>query len=186
MINELVFITSNKGKVTEATRYLKPLGYTVVQRDLGYPEIQADTLQEVALYGVAHVRTKLPSAFFLEDSGVFINALSGFPGVYSKYVFLTIGLPGVLHLMKEKIDRTAVFRSCIAYWAPGGEPQVFVGECPGTIASETHGTGGFGYDPLFMPRGSSRTFAEMTTDEKTMLSHRGKAMSLFAEYLAQL
>ena len=183
-MKRLVFITSNKGKVTEAAVRLAPLGYTVEQNDLGYPEVQADSLQEVALFGVEHVRTRMRSAFFLEDSGLFISSLAGFPGVYSKYVFLTIGLRGVLQLMEEKPDRSAVFRSVIAYSAPGQDPELFVGECPGTLAFNPRGTGGFGYDPVFIPTGEQRTFAEMTTEEKTKISHRGRALALFVRELA--
>lgn len=177
------FITSNKGKMIEAIARLEPLGYTVVQQDLGYPEIQADSLQEVALYGVECVRQRLKTAFFLEDSGIFISALKAFPGVYSKYVFQTIGLPGVLALLEHELDRSAVFRSVIAYAEPGCKPALFVGECAGTIASEPRGTGGFGYDPVFIPEGWTKTFAQATTAEKNSVSHRGRAMTLFLQYL---
>ncbi len=100
-MKKLYFITSNKGKVREATEKLRPLGYSVIQKDLGYPEVQADSLEEVALQGVAHIQAKYHQAFMLEDAGLFIDALQGFPGVYSKYVFFTIGLPGILRLLEE-------------------------------------------------------------------------------------
>jgi len=182
-MKQIAFITSNKGKVAEACVKFEPLGYSVVQKDLGYPEIQADSLQEVALYGVDLLHKRVRSAFFLEDSGVFITALSGFPGVYSKYVYLTVGLGGVLHLMQGKQDRSAVFRSVIAYSEPGCDPELFVGECLGTLSLEARGSGGFGYDPIFIPEGMNLTFAEMAMQEKTVVSHRGKALELFAHRL---
>jgi XTP/dITP diphosphohydrolase len=181
----LTFITSNKGKLAEASARLRPLGFTVVQNNLGYPEIQADTLQEVARYGVDCVRQQLQTAFFLEDSGLFISALKGFPGVYSKFVYQTIGLPGVLGLLEQATDRSAVFRSVIAYAQPGRDTELYIGECNGIITREPRGTGGFGYDPIFIPLEWTRTFAEVSTQEKNTVSHRGKAMSLFIEDLKQ-
>lgn len=172
----LYFITSNKGKFREAKEKLRPLGFSVVQKDLGYPEIQAETLEEVALHGIAHVEMRFNKPFMLEDAGLFINELHGFPGVYSKYVFFTIGLQGILRLLNGVHDREAVFRSVFAYSEPGHPPVVTIGECSGIISTEQRGKNGFGYDPIFLPQGSGRTFGEMTTDEKNSYSHRAKAL----------
>lgn len=179
----LYFITSNKGKLVEAEQKLQPLGYTVIQKDLGYPEVQADTLEEVALQGIAHVRTRFDKPFMLEDAGVFIDALQGFPGVYSKYVFFTIGLPGILRLLEGTENRTAVFRSVYVYSEPGTHPIVAVGECPGVIIREQRGKNGFGYDPIFRAEGSTQTFGEMNTEEKNRFSHRSKALDALLEQL---
>ena len=175
----LYFITSNKGKIQEATQKLRPLGFSVVQKNLGYPEIQADTLEEVALQGVSHVQAHFKKPFMLEDAGLFIDELQGFPGVYSKYVFFTIGLPRILRLLEGIENRRAVFRSVIAYSTPGSSPVVVLGECIGAISTMQRGKNGFGYDPLFLPDGSQRTFGEMTTKEKNMYSHRSKALDAF-------
>jgi XTP/dITP diphosphohydrolase len=172
----LYFITSNKGKVQEATEKLRPLGYTVVQKDLGYPEIQAESLEEVALQGVEHVQQCFHEPFMLEDAGLSIDSLKGFPGVYSKYVFCTIGLPGVLRLLEGEKKRSAVFRSVYAYSEPREKPILFVGECKGAITTEQRGTHGFGYDPIFIPSGESKTFGEMTMTEKNRFSHRALAL----------
>ena len=172
----LYFITSNKGKVAEATEKLRPLGYKVVQKDLGYPEVQADSLEEVAIQGIAHVQSRFDHPFILEDAGLFIDALQGFPGVYSKYVFFTIGLPGILRLLEEIKNRGAVFRSVYAYGEPGNKPVMVTGECNGTITSECRGKQGFGYDPLFIPQGALKTFGEMTIEHKNNYSHRAKAL----------
>jgi XTP/dITP diphosphohydrolase len=179
----LYFITSNKGKLLEAKEKLRPLGFDVVQKDLGYPEMQADSLQEVALQGVTDVRRRFTKPFMLEDAGLFIDSLQGFPGVYSKYVFFTIGLPGILRLLETEKKRCAVFRSVYAYSKPGEKPFIVVGECNGTISTETKGKNGFGYDPLFVPDGASRTFGEMTTEEKNRFSHRSKALDALVEHL---
>jgi len=175
-MKKLYFITSNKRKVKEATEKLRPLGFSVVQKDLGYPEVQADCLEEVAQQGIEHVRAKFHQAFMLEDAGLFIEALQGFPGVYSKYVFFTIGLPGILRLLDNVKNRKAVFRSVYAYSKPGKKPVIVLGECTGTISTETRGKHGFGYDPIFIPNDEKKTFGEMTTEEKNQFSHRAKAL----------
>jgi XTP/dITP diphosphohydrolase len=172
----LYFITSNKGKFLEAKEKLRSLGFSMIQKDLGYPEIQAESLEDVALQGITHVRMSFNKAFILEDAGLFIEALHGFPGVYSKYVFFTIGLPGILRLISGVKDRKAVFRSVYAYSEPGQKPIIVVGECKGTISTEQRGKNGFGYDPIFFPKGLRRTFGEMTIDEKNKYSHRSKAL----------
>ncbi|DAC72273.1 MAG TPA: non-canonical purine NTP pyrophosphatase, RdgB/HAM1 family [Thermoplasmata archaeon] len=178
----LYFITSNKGKLQEATKKLRPLGYAVVQKDLGYPELQTDSLEEVATWGITYIQDRFDEAFMLEDAGLFIDALEGFPGVYSKYVFFTIGLPGILRLLQEADNRKAVFRSVYAYYEPGKKPIIVTGECNGTISQKQQGKNGFGYDPIFIPNGEEKTFGEMTIDKKNKFSHRGRALEkLIAE-----
>jgi len=175
-MKKLYFITGNKGKVREAKEKLRPLGFSVVQKNLGYPELQADSLEEVAQQGVEHVQANFHQSFMLEDAGLFINVLQGFPGVYSKYVFFTIGLPGVLRLLQGVENRKAVFRSVYAYSEPGKKPLIVIGECKGMISNKQRGKHGFGYDPIFIPNGEEKTFGEMTIDEKNQFSHRSKAL----------
>jgi len=179
----LAFITSNPGKVEEAKKYFQPLGVEIYQLRVDYPEIQADNLEEVALFGLEWLATKLEGPFFLDDSGLFIEALKGFPGVYSAYVYRTLGVDGILRLMEGIEDRRAHFKSVIAYW--DGEAHLFTGRVDGTIIHEKRGTGGFGFDPIFVPKGFDRTFAEMTTDEKNVISHRGRALRAFSKWLKE-
>lgn len=179
----LYFITGNKGKFLEAKQKLQPLGFSVIQKDLGYPEIQAESLKDVALQGVLHIQKKFKKPFILEDAGLFIETLHGFPGVYSKYVFFTIGLSGVLRLLDGVNDRRAVFRSVYAYSKYGYKPIIVVGECTGTISREQRGKNGFGYDPIFIPKDLQMTFGEMTLDEKNKYSHRSKALDKLILYV---
>ncbi|WP_010479481.1 XTP/dITP diphosphatase [Thermococcus zilligii] len=179
----LAFITSNPGKVMEAREYLEPLGIEVYQVKIGYPEIQADTLEEVAEYGARWIAERFKEPFFLDDSGLFIEALNGFPGVYSAYVYRTIGIKGILKLMEGLNDRRAYFKSVIAYW--DGELHTFEGRVDGEITTEPLGSGGFGFDPIFRPEGFEKTFAEMTTEEKNRISHRGRALKAFATWLKE-
>jgi len=175
-MKQLYFITGNMGKLAEIQERVKTLDIKVIQKDLGYPEIQAETLEEVARYGVEHIRKQFSHPFILEDAGLFIDSLEGFPGVYSKYVFYSIGLKGILKLMGEIENRDAVFRSVYAYAEPDTKPVLFLGGCKGTITNKEKGTSGFGYDPIFIPDGELKTFAEMSTEEKNRYSHRGNAL----------
>jgi len=175
-MKNIFFITGNIGKVKEATEKLRPLGFSVIQKDLGYPEVQADSLEEVAAWGASHVQERFDEPFILEDAGLFIESLQGFPGVYSKYVFFTIGLEGILRLLEGIENRNAVFRSVYAYKAPGKKPVLLIGECKGVIAKKKLGAHGFGYDPIFLPHGAQKTFGEMTVEEKNQFSHRARAL----------
>ena len=183
-MKKIYFITGNKGKVHEAIEKFKPLKYSIIQKNLGYPEIQTDSLEKVAIYGVNHIQKEgITHPFILEDAGIFIEYLKGFPGVYSSYVYFTIGLDGILSLLQETSNRNARFRSVIAYAEPTGDPELFIGECDGLITTEKKGTKGFGYDPIFQPLGSSKTFAQMKTEEKNHYSHRGKSLEQLYQFL---
>ena len=179
----LYFVTSNKGKMKEAQAALGPLGYDVKQKDIGYPEVQADTLDEVALFGMEQAKARIEGAFILEDSGLFIGPLGGFPGVYSAYVQRTVGNPGILMLLGDRKDRGAVFRSCFGFYDPEQGPLLAKGECKGAISTEMRGSHGFGYDPIFIPEGDKRTFGEMSLEEKNRVSHRGRALKGLVELL---
>ena len=181
----LYFITGNKGKVLEAKNKFLELNIDIIQKDLGYPEIQADSLEEVASFGVDHVQKKFDQPFVLEDAGLFIDALDGFPGVYSAYVFYKIGCSGILELLNDLDEekRKATFKSVYAYSGPNKKPEFFVGECRGAISKEERGENGFGYDPIFIPDGEKRTFGQMETEEKNRFSHRGKSLEKLKIFL---
>lgn len=173
----IYFVTGNMGKFEEAKGILGG----VKQRNIGYTEIQADTLEEVAAFGMREVREKLDGPVMIEDAGLFIDCLRGFPGVYSAYVFDTIGNEGILGLMDGATDRRAVFRSVLGYAEPGMEPIFFRGELEGEIAIEPRGSGGFGYDPIFEVGG--KTIAEMELAEKNRISHRGTSIRALKRWL---
>jgi XTP/dITP diphosphohydrolase len=174
----IYFVTGNMGKFEEAKGILGD----VEQRNIGYTEIQADSLEEVAAFGMREVREKLDGPVMIEDAGLFIESLKGFPGVYSAYVFDTIGNEGVIRLMEEAQDRRAVFRSVLGYAEPGMEPILFKGELEGEITTEPRGSGGFGYDPIFEVGG--KTIAEMDLAEKNKISHRGASIRALKSWLS--
>ena len=178
----IYFVTSNKGKFIEAKEKLSAIGIEVVQNNLGYPEPQVDTLEEVARFGVDDVQKRFNQPFFLEDAGLFIDSLSGFPGVYSSYVFHTIGCEGILKLLENIDERKAVFRSVIAYKEPKADPMFFVGECRGRIFTKELGNNGFGFDPIFIPDGQTKTFAQMDIKGKNLFSHRSKSLEKLMDF----
>jgi len=179
------FITSNEGKFNEVRAALKNAGHDVVWTRHTYPEIQTALLEEVVEAGLEWVQRKMePSGpFMIEDSGLFIDALGGFPGVFSAYVFKTIGNAGILKLMDGEKKRGAAFESRIGFHSERTGPHIFRGSCRGTITSGPHGKMGFGYDPIFMPEGQDRTFAQMADEEKNQLSHRGMSVDALIDFL---
>lgn len=180
-MRKIIFVTGNPHKVREAGDILSHLGITVEQNDCGYPELQEDELEAIARFGARWAADKLDCQVMVDDSGLFIETLGGFPGPYSAYVSDTLGNRGILKLMEGETNRRAVFRCAIGYCRPGGEVSVFSGEVAGEIAHEMRGSGGFGYDPIFEVGGA--TFGEMNEDEKNRLSHRYRALVKFAEWL---
>jgi XTP/dITP diphosphohydrolase len=179
------FVTSNEGKYNEVRAEVARRGHELVWRMFLYPEVQTASLDEVVVEGLGWLRPRLgeDESFIIEDSGLFVTALHDFPGVFSAYVFKTIGNEGVLKLMEGLSSREARFESRIGLWSPGKGAHIFAGKCTGTIAPQSRGSIGFGYDPIFIPDGEQRTFAEMSREEKNSHSHRGRAVARFLEFI---
>jgi len=221
----LNFVTTNPGKVREATEYLDD---EVVQFDYDYPEVQADDLGAVAAHGARSAYRAADGPVIVDDAGLFIDAFDGFPGPYSSYVEDTVGIERVWSMTEPEDDHGAAFKTVIAYCdgedfaatpEPGGvdrsesppnerrgqdlgaderdtattDAQVaggddvlpvklFEGRVPGELVAP-RGEGGFGFDPIFEHDGT--TFAEMSTEEKNAVSHRGRALAKFAEWYAE-
>ena len=184
-MKKIYFITGNKGKVLEAEKKFSTVDIEIVQKNICYPELQADKLEDVAGFGVKYIQKRFKEPFILEDAGLFINALNGFPGVYSAYIFHSIGCNGILKLLNglDTKKRKACFRSVFAYGRANEKPKFFIGECLGKISNYKLGDHGFGYDPIFIPNGDTRTFAQMETNEKNSYSHRGKSLEKLAAFL---
>ncbi len=176
------FVTSNIHKFQEARRVLSEYKIATAKLRVEAVEIQDDSLENIAKYSVRDAVKNCGLPVFVEDAGLFIEALNGFPGPYSKYVYNTVGLKGILKLMKNIENRNAYFMSVIAFGSPNEQPTCFIGKVEGKLTLEMRGTSGFGYDPIFKPNdGDGRTFAEMTTAEKNGISHRAEALRKFAE-----
>ena len=207
----LNYVTTNPGKVREAVDYL---GTDDVQQfDFDYTEIQAPELGPIAAHGAREAYRHVGEPVLVDDAGLFVDALDGFPGPYSSYVEDTVGVERVWKLGELEENRRAEFRCVLAY-CDGGEfraspdpidrddrvaaaaagadenaeeqealpVKLFEGVVRGRLVAP-RGEGGFGYDPIFEHDG--KTMAEMTTDEKNAISHRGRALAKFGEWFQE-
>lgn len=178
----MIIVTHNQHKFMEYEDIFSKLGMDLEWYNYEYPELQSEYLRDIVEFSLKHVSRILNKPFFLEDSGLFINSLRGFPGPYSSYVQEKIGNTGILRLMEEMVDRRAMFVSVIGYY-DGKNFHYFEGTLEGKISDSIRGNNGFGYDPIFIPDGDRRTLAEMEMGEKNTMSHRRKALNRFLEFL---
>ncbi|MFW5938384.1 MAG: RdgB/HAM1 family non-canonical purine NTP pyrophosphatase [Halanaeroarchaeum sp.] len=178
----LRFATTNEGKLEEARSHLAGLT-DVEQFDYDYLEIQSDDLAAIAERGARESFDALAGddPVIVDDTGLFIRALDGFPGPYAAYVQQTLGVDRVWEVASDLEDKRAAFRCVVAYADDEGV-ETFEGSVQGTLVAP-RGEGGFGYDPIFEYDGT--TFAEMTTEEKNAFSHRARALSKLADWLAE-
>ena len=178
---KLNVVTHNPGKVKEYQAEFSEFDVQMVHVNREYDEVQTAYLEEVVDKGMKQLYAEGLRDFMIDDSGLFINALKGFPGVYSAYGQKTLGNKGILKLMEGVEDRTASFKCCIGCMI--GEERIMVtGTCPGFILFEERGTEGFGYDPIFTPNGEM-SFAEMPLEQKNVISHRGIATAMLIDEL---
>jgi XTP/dITP diphosphohydrolase len=196
-MRELVFASHNEHKALEIQAVLGDL-YRVVTLDrAGFPEElpeERDTLEGNALQKARYVSECLGRDCFADDTGLEVRALGNVPGVYSaRYAELTgermpdesvpdANIRKLLRQMDGLIDRSARFRTVIALFIDGRQ-YTFEGVIDGSILIERRGNVGFGYDPVFQPRGYRQTFAEMPLEEKNRISHRAAATRKLAEFL---
>jgi XTP/dITP diphosphohydrolase len=175
----VTFASTNQNKFREVESILAMRGIQASFAKIELVEIQSDSLEEIAREKAKSAYARVQKPVIVEDDGLFVDALGGFPGQYSSYVFKTIGNAGVLKLLEGKQDRLASFRSLVAFF-DGNNLQLFEGKVQGRI-SEKITEGGWGYDPIFAPEGVDVTFAELA-DKKNDYSHRKKALEKFAEW----
>ena len=176
----MTFVSTNKNKFLEAEAILAPLGISVEFVKATLAELQSDSLEEIAKEKAKDAFAHVGRPVIVEDDGLFIDSLKGFPGQYSSFVFKTIGNGGILKLLDKSNERSARFRSLIAYH-DDSVVSIFEGLVSGRIA-DTLSDGGWGYDPIFIPEGSALTFGQLK-EEKNRFSHRRKGLEAFAQWL---
>jgi len=204
----LWFMTGNEGKVVEAKAFFSKYNITVKRFDFDAVEPQSDDIEIVALAKIDQAIPHLPNEddmLLVEDAGLFVDALNGFPGVYSSYVLETIGNEGILKLLdnlsQDSNLRSACFQA-VAVLYMNGQTIVAEGNCPGYIANEISGEGGFGFDPIFIPNDldengdalefgkkgvtstNGQTFGSIAVEEKEIYSHRRRALSSLIDNLS--
>ncbi len=175
------FATSNEHKFKEARAILSSHEITLEHFAFDHTEIRSDSLEEIALEALGHAYEKANGPVFVEDGGLFVDALNGFPGTFSGWALKKIGSEGILKLLDCEKNRAASFHACIAY-TDGKITKTFFAEAKGAIALDKRGVSGFGYDPIFIPQGYKKTFAE-APKIKEMVSHRHKALMGLANFL---
>lgn len=195
-IETIIFASHNKGKIAEIKQLLAPLKIEVKSAlDMVLPDIEETgaTFAENSLLKSQEIAKLLQKPCIADDSGLCVDALNGAPGVYSaRYApdrDFDKGMDKLLAEMQKSTNhsRKAHFSCVISLSCPDGNYKLFEGRVDGTIANQKMmGNDGFGYDPLFVPDGYDKSFAQMTKEEKSKISHRGRAMAQLIEYLSSL
>lgn len=175
-------VTENPHKLREAKAVLSNNNISLGQIRLPKVEIQSQDLEEIALFAARAVAREVDRPIIVEDSGLFISALNGFPGPYSSYVHKTLGLDGILRLVEGIRGREAYFQSTIATCLERSVYKTFSARVHGVISRRKAGKNGFGYDPIFALRNDSKTFGQMPGPEKNRYSHRALALRKFAKW----
>lgn len=176
---KLILVSSNPNKGIEAERIL---GMPLLRVSISLPEIQAAGVEEITRYKLEVARTKGYGRLIVEDVSLGFDELGNFPGPYVRWLLEATGGTGLGAIAYALLKRSARAQCCVAYW-DGRGAKVFLGETTGDILVEPRGERHFGWDAWFQPHGSSKTFAEMTAEEKDVLSHRGRAYRQLGEYL---
>lgn len=186
---EIVLASSNKHKVQEINEIVASFGVPIkfILPPDGFDPIEdGKTFQENS-YIKAHAAWMLSKTWTLaDDSGLCINALNGAPGIYSARYAATpeLRIKRVLNELEDVQDRSAYFTCAMTLINPEGKVEYsFEGRCEGSIIREARGNNGFGYDPIFLPNGYSKTIAELTEDEKNKISHRSVALRQVLNYI---
>lgn len=193
-MEKLVFATNNRHKLEEVSAMTGGTVKIVSLAEIGchddIPET-ADTFQGNALQKAAYVYEHFGLPCFADDSGLEVDCLGGIPGVLSaryagEHGNSEANIAKLLDAMKGSENRKADFKTVVALILPDGKTEFFEGRVDGVITMEKRGEGGFGYDPIFIPDGYDKTFAELGENIKNKISHRAKAIAALCEYLKRL
>jgi len=176
------FVSSNDYKFREIKLVLMEFNISAIRRKADLKEIQSLDLEDIAREKALSAHKIVKNSIIVEDAGLFIDALGGFPGPYSSFVQQTIGCKGILTLLRNKLRRKATFKSALVCADRNGKLQTFLGEVSGTISQGLRGDHGFGFDPIFIPDGHQDTYALMLDAEKNRISHRAIATRKFADW----
>lgn len=177
MSYDVLFVSSNKNKFYEAKSILSKNKINLGFFKSNLKEIQANSIKEIAAQKADDAYRRIHKPLIIEDTGLFIDSLSGFPGPFSSYVFKTIGNSGILRLVKT--NRKAKFLSVVAYCDNKYGVVLFEAKVDGKISKKSIGKG-WGYDPIFIPQGYSKPYALLSN--KNEISHRYKALKKFSNW----
>ncbi|MGY5880948.1 MAG: RdgB/HAM1 family non-canonical purine NTP pyrophosphatase [Candidatus Thorarchaeota archaeon] len=179
--DSIVLVTQNKHKLAELTPLFEEYEMPFETTSLEKFEIRSDSVEEIAEAAAKHAFMTLGKPVVLDDTGFFVSALKDFPGAYAAFALKAIGYEGILKLLEGVEDRSARFVTAVGF-CDGVYLETFVGEMHGTISEQPSGSEGFGYDPIFIPEGFTKTYADLSFKEKISISHRSKAFRAFLEW----
>jgi XTP/dITP diphosphohydrolase len=175
----IYFVTSNRGKFREVAHVLGP---GLVMRAIEVHEIQAIEVKDVVEEKAKEAYGMLKKPLIVEDTGLYIRALNGFPGAFARWLFDCISNERLCMMLKDFKDRSAYAETCICFY-DGKRSRVFSGRVSGEMTMRPKGNRGWGYDPIFRPKGSQRTFGEMSMEQKNGMSGRAEAAAKLKAWL---
>lgn len=183
----ILFGTSNKHKLQEALEIFQGTEIRIEHYPVDLLELQDTSLERIARYSLEQL-PQTNQEIFVEDTGLFIESLNGFPGPYASHAFKTLGNNGILNLLEGIENRKAYFESYIAFRNKEGQIKTFQGRCDGSIAKKEQGEL-WGFDPIFIPTDSilnpdKKTFSQLGNETKNKLSHRSKALLNFKNFFS--
>jgi len=179
--DRLILLTQNQHKLKEIKPLFEKYQVGFETTSIEKHEIRSESVEEIARVAARVAYETLQKPVVVDDTGFFVDALNGFPGSYAGIVLKFIGYEGILRLMTDKSNRASVFMTAVSYF-DGTHIESFLGTMSGTVARDAAGVGGFGYDPIFIPNGFTKTYAELTLDEKVSISHRTTAFEEFLKW----
>ncbi len=178
---KVVLVTQNKHKLREIQPLFEEFDVGFETTSIEKWEVRSNDVEAVALEAAKYAYAELQRPLVVDDTGLYIEALEGFPMAYPAFVLETIGKKGILKLMESVEDRSAMFVSAVGF-CDGTTMRAFKGVMEGAIGYAEQGEEGFGYDPIFIPEGHTKTYAQLTFSEKIAISHRTKAFRAFLEW----
>ncbi len=183
-MDHVFFITGNIDKFQVAKKALAGFGIELIQEKLDMPEIQSTSVEEIASFSAKWACDLLGEPVILSDAGYYIEALSGFPGPFIKYINEWLNADDILRLMAGKENRAVVVKDCLAYCEPGKKPAIFCDFAKGTIANKKGSKGKTSINEIFIPEGYDKVESDISWDEmKEFWAKNLKHYQALAEYL---
>jgi XTP/dITP diphosphohydrolase len=180
-MHDITLITGNAGKVAEISRLL---GVQVHGQKIPLPELQATDVRKVAREKAQAAYDQLKRPVLVDDTGLYIDVWGELPGALVAWFLDNVGCEGILKMLEGWDNRSARVVTALGYCDENGV-QVFDGELKGSIATELRGENGFGYDPIFVPEGGDKTFAELASEQKDAISMRALAAAKLKDFIVQ-
>lgn len=183
MVMKLVLISSNKKKI-EQLKILLEQEFELEIMQVEYPELKLDDPCNISKAAAKMLAERLKKTVLVEDSGMHVDALKGFPGIMTKFTHERIGNKGLLRLMKGVKNRKAWYKSALGLCSPGKQPLCFLGVEEGKVAEKIRGNKGWGQDPIFIPKGGSKTYGELGCP-KGYYPYRERAVENLKKFIRQ-